>query len=267
MRFLVVDEQNDKLVGILGLGSPIFSLRVRDEWIGWDVEDRRKRLIHVMDAFVLGAVPPYSQLLCGKLVGSLAASAELSDAFRRKYHGRVGAIRGKRASAELALVTTSSALGRSSTYNRLSLPGLLSFERLGWTSGWGHFQIPDAVFEDMRRLLALSHHKYASGNRYGDGPNWRMRVVRVALEEIGFDASVLRHGIKREVFGLPIASNWREFLTGSARQPILRCPSTRTIADACLDRWILPRSVRDPSYLRCTRSDIRRAMLRHQDLA
>ena len=40
------------------------------------------RLRNVMDAFVLGAVPPYRELLCGKLVAMLAASDEVRDAFR-----------------------------------------------------------------------------------------------------------------------------------------------------------------------------------------
>ena len=56
LRFVVIDEHNEKLIGVLGLGDPIFSLGKRDGWIGWTKEDRRERLHQVMDAFVLGAV-------------------------------------------------------------------------------------------------------------------------------------------------------------------------------------------------------------------
>ena len=87
LRFVVIDEHNEKLIGVLGLGDPIFSLGKRDGWIGWTKEDRRERLHQVMDAFVLGAVPPYSYLLCGKLVAMLTASNEVRDAFHRKYAG------------------------------------------------------------------------------------------------------------------------------------------------------------------------------------
>ena len=62
---------------------------MRDCWIGWTKEDRQERLHHVMDAFVLGAVPPYSHLLCGKLVAMLAASNQVRDAFHGKYAGQV----------------------------------------------------------------------------------------------------------------------------------------------------------------------------------
>jgi hypothetical protein len=54
----VLDRQNDKLIGLFGLGDSVFSLKARDEWIGWNSETRETRLRHVMDAFVLGAVPP-----------------------------------------------------------------------------------------------------------------------------------------------------------------------------------------------------------------
>jgi hypothetical protein len=37
-----------------------------------------------MDAFVLGAVPPYSMLLGSKLVALLATTEEVARAFKRK---------------------------------------------------------------------------------------------------------------------------------------------------------------------------------------
>jgi hypothetical protein len=255
MRFLVRDKQNGKLIGLIGLTSPVFNLGARDEWIGWNSSDRSKRLIHVMDAFALGAVPPYSQLICGKLVASLSASAEVAGLFSEKYKDKTGTISGQKASAELCLVTTTSALGRSSIYNRLRIPGLFEFHRLGWTSGWGHFQIADNTFSDMRLLLSLHGHEYANGTRFGEGPNWRMRVVRVALELAGLDPSALRHGIRREVFAVPLATNWREFLCGEDASPRLSCPSAARIAEACLERWIAPRSRRDRTYLDWRRAD------------
>jgi hypothetical protein len=93
LRFLVVDEYNGKLIGLIGLGDPVFSLGPRDRWIGWTPSDRKKRLGNVMDAFVLGAVPPYSFLLCGKLVAMLAASDTVRRAFKRKYGGTRSVIR------------------------------------------------------------------------------------------------------------------------------------------------------------------------------
>ena len=66
IRFLVLDGQNNKLIGIIGLGDPVFGLGARDQWIGWNAAQRRNRLRHILEAYVLGAVPPYTKLLGGK---------------------------------------------------------------------------------------------------------------------------------------------------------------------------------------------------------
>ena len=42
IRFLVLDGQNDKLIGIIGLGDPVFGLGARDQWIGWNAAQRKK---------------------------------------------------------------------------------------------------------------------------------------------------------------------------------------------------------------------------------
>ena len=248
MRFLIVDRSNDKLIGILALGDPVFNLKVRDEWIDWTVEQRKKGLVHVMDAYVVGAVPPYSQLLGGKLVSALVGSAEVAKLFRMRYSKSTGIISGERKNPRLALVTVTSALGRSSLYNRIKLPGLIELQRIGHTNGWGHFHVPNHVFAEMRALLSLDEHKYADGHRFGSGPNWRMRVIRKSLSLTGLDETILRHGIKREVYAMPLASNWRRFLRGESRIYGSQRPSVDEISDACLDRWILPRSKRRPEY-------------------
>ena len=126
LRFLVKDRQNDCLIGLFALGDPVFNLSARDNWIGWTHEDRRDRLVHMMDAYVVGAVPPYSQLIGGKLVAALMGSKEVRRAYERKYLARQSVIRQRTHRARLVLLTTTSALGRSSIYNRLTIPDALA---------------------------------------------------------------------------------------------------------------------------------------------
>ena len=94
LRFLVKDRANGKLIGLFALGDPVFNLRARDNWIGWDQAGRRERLVNVMDAYVVGAVPPYSTLLGGKLVTSLMASKQVGEIFEERYGYREGSISG-----------------------------------------------------------------------------------------------------------------------------------------------------------------------------
>lgn len=62
-----IDANNRRLMGVIGLGYPVFSIRARANWIGWTPSARAERLRNVMDAFVLGTVHPYCFLLCGKI--------------------------------------------------------------------------------------------------------------------------------------------------------------------------------------------------------
>jgi len=79
IRIIVWDAHNCKIMGIIGLTDPIFNLAARDKSIGWSVQDRMERLVCIMDAFVLGAIPPYNQLLCGKLIACLEAISKLPE--------------------------------------------------------------------------------------------------------------------------------------------------------------------------------------------
>jgi hypothetical protein len=85
LRYLVWDDDNGKLIGIIALGDPVYNLRVRDELVGWNSKDRSKRLVNVLDAYVLGAVPPYNMILGGKLVACLIRTKEVRDDFALKY--------------------------------------------------------------------------------------------------------------------------------------------------------------------------------------
>ncbi len=257
MRFLVWDEYNCKLIGIFALGSPVFNLKVRDERIGWKAKQREEQLVNVMDAHVLGALPPYNTLLGGKMVACLIRSREVRDAFTKKYKNYKGIISGKRKSASLVLVTTSSALGPSAVYDRLRLNGQWYYESIGFTSGWGHFHVPDKLFEQMRQYLALRRHRYSKNHQYGSGPNWRLRTIKTTLQMIGLSPNLLRHGINREVFVCKLASNAERFLRGEVNRPYYKnLLSVREIGELTLERWVIPRAERRPDFVQWKRENM-----------
>jgi hypothetical protein len=262
IRFLVRDKQNGQLIGLFALGDPVFNLSARDKWIGWTFEDRKERLIHIMDAYVVGSVPPYSQLIGGKLVAALMGSKEVKEVYERKYLGRQAVISGKENRARLVLITTTSAMGRSSLYNRLAIPNGPRFIRIGETRGFGHFHLSGEIFEQMRRYLEAIGHPYASGNRFGMGPNWKIRVVRTVLDKIGLDSDdILNHGIAREVYAVPLAHNWQKILLGSKKNVRTCVLSASEIVEFCLNRWIVPRASRDKSYKNFARCRIMEYLL------
>lgn len=257
LRYLVWDGGHDRLMGILAIGDPVFNLRTRDEYIGWTGEQRGTQLVHTMDAYVLGAVPPYNQLLGGKIAAALLRTREIYDDFLTTYGAREGIISRKVNQARLAAITTTSSMGRSSVYNRVKLNGTPYLKSIGYSSGYGHFHIPDRLFQDLRDYLRKNDHRYADGHQFGNGPNWRMRVTRAALEMIGMRSNLLMHGIKREVFICEMASNTLEFLKGEeAALNISNLKSVEEVAALACERWLVPRAARRTEYRQWTKEDL-----------
>jgi hypothetical protein len=265
LRYLVWDAHNEKLIGLIAIGDPVFNLSVRDNLIGWNVHERGARLVNIMDAYVLGALPPYSALLGGKMVACLVRSRDVYDDFARTYGGTVGIISGEEKKARLLAVTTASSMGRSSVYNRLKLNRISYFNSIGYTGGWGHFHIPDSLFLELREYLRSIGHRYADLHRFGQGPNWRLRTTRAALEALGFKDDLLRHGVQREVFICNLAANAAKILrTGKGRPDLSSLLSVREVAQLAVERWILPRSQRRPEFQSWTHDDLLQLLGNHR---
>lgn len=249
IRYLVWDDHNGKLIGLIAIGDPVFNLAVRDKLIGWNAKDRSSRLVNIMDAYVLGAVPPYNSLLGGKLIACLLRSRELYDDFANIYGDTRGIISKEEKHARLLAVTTSSSMGRSSVYNRLKLCGVEYLRPIGYTGGWGHFHIPDRLFTELRDYLRSIRHDYADMHKYGEGPNWRLRTTRAALDSLGFKDDMLRHGIQRQVFMSTLADNTLDILKSGEGTPVLTSLlSANAISEAAISRWMAPRALRRPEY-------------------
>jgi Domain of unknown function (DUF4338) len=257
LRYLVWDDGHNRLAGVIALGDPVYNLSVRDTLIDWNVHDRSQRLVGLLDAYVLGAVPPYSFLLCGKAIACLIRSRDVYDDFRIAYGGSVGIISKSAKQARLVAVTTTSSMGRSAVYNRLRLGGAPYFERIGFTEGWGHFHITDVLFDKMRLFLRERGHAYADKHKFGEGPNWRLRTIRAALGALDFNENILRHGIQREVFITKLASNAFDVLrTGSVEPDTSDLLTVTAISDLARDRWIIPRAERGEIDFRSWRREM-----------
>src|SRR5262249_13861429 len=146
------DRSNGRVIGIFGLADPVFNLSARDNLIGWTSDDRKARLYSVFDAYVLGAVEPYRQLIGGKLAALCAVSNEVITILENKYKDTITKIQGEVKSSRPVLITTTSALGRSSIYNRIAINGRPVFRAIGFTEGFGHFQFSNGLYGELLNL-------------------------------------------------------------------------------------------------------------------
>lgn len=250
IRALVVDEgHDDAVMGLIGLADPVYSLGVRDRAIGWSPDQRKERLTSVMDAFVLGAVPPYNALLGGKLCALLLRSNELREVFDERYGHRETLISQRDPRASLALITTASALGRSSVYNRVRAPDKsLAMRSVGFTQGTGDFhfsgEVYDLLMEAARESMAAdaATHRHAS---WGNGFRNRREVIQRGLTAVGLSPSRFRmHGVQREVFLAPLAHNSESWLRGNEDSLDWSTSSAHDLSAWWKSTWMLGRADR-----------------------
>jgi hypothetical protein len=201
-----------------------------------------------MDAFVLGAVPPYNRLLGAKFVALLAASDFVRKVVKERYGKARSIILRRKFDGRLAMVTATSALGRSSIYNRLRHGGVEVFRPVGFTEGYGHFHLANGTYERLRQYLRACGDHEIDRYRFGSGPNYKIRVARKALEHLGLPPDMLRHGVKRAVYVAPLAANTAAFLRGEAKRLQLYKRPLSDIVTYWRERWLLPRASRDDSY-------------------
>lgn len=257
LRFLVIDKSNGKLIGLFGLSDPVFALKPREKWIGWSPAMRANNLYHVMNAHVLGAVPPYSSLLCGKLIAMLLLSNEVREAFEDRYANTTSIINSTVRKPYLSLITTTSAFGRSSIYNRLKANGVTYWQSIGYTQGTGEFHFSNGVFSKIRDYVQEHCTPQMKNAKWGKGFRNKREIIRCCLGDLGMSHQLLNHGVKREIFAAKLGETSLEFLRGESETPDNFDRSAESLAEVFMNRWLQPRAASTNAY-----SDFRRDSIR-----
>lgn len=248
LRYIVKDKANGAVIGIIGLADPVFGIKDRDSLIGWSREARNERLRNVLDAFVLGAIPPYSLVLGGKLIASLLASPRIRTDFKNKYKGKQSLISGRTFDGKLALITTASAFGKSSVYDRIKIYNGPEMLHAGWSSGSGEFHLFSDFYGQLTELVK-EEVKQSKNPLWGNGIRNRRVVISAALDKLNLPRDLLYHNVKRELFAMPLGNRSFEFLRGESKIVGHYEINQHEIVDFMKRRWIIPRIMRDFRYL------------------
>ena len=257
LRFLVIDDCNGKLMGLFGLGDPVYSLQARDDWIGWSNDDKAQHLYHMMDAYVLGAVPPYSMLMCGKLIAMLVCSNEVRKEFTEKYNGQKSLIMQKTRLPYLALVTTTSAFGRSSIYNRIRINGTQYWTSLGFTQGTGDFHFSNGIYEDIKSFVEKNCVPTDKHVAWGGGFRNKREIIRKCLMHLGLSHKLRNHGIRREIFAAPLGNDAIPFLRSEVSHPGFYDWPVSKLSEDFKERWFIGRAERIPDFKDYSREQYR----------
>lgn len=246
MNYLIWDDGHNSLMGVLGLQSPPLALPARDRKFPMAFAEKPVLVNQTMDAYVLGAIAPYADLLGGKLIVLAAASSDIREDYSERYRDRVTRIEQRVLPATLVAITTLSAFGRSSMYNRVSAgtengETTWATESLGACEGWGTAHFSRKLYEQMKELYALLEpEKPLSG--FGTGPKVRQQIVKRVLRALRLPERYVRHNVKREVFVIPHVTNLHGYLTGVEPMPHFSDKPFDSLAAHWLQRYCIPRS-------------------------
>jgi len=244
LRFLVIDQHHQALMGIIGLQSPSADLACRDRYLGVERADKLSVVNNTLDAYTVGATPTYAPLLAGKLVAGFLCSPRIRQEYWNVYGARQTTQLKKRIPQPLLAITTASAFGRSSVYNRLRFDGKLLARSIGYTQGFGTVHLEKVYPRMVTWLQSIGKHVPAG---FGNGPKVRWQNIMNTLVSLRLPMKYLEHGICREVFLVELVDN----LIGVCR--FHETPSPIEFNDAqwgefWRERWCLPRVSRDPDW-------------------
>lgn len=227
----------------------------------------------LMELNVCGAIPPYNEILGGKLVALLATSPQVIHDYKERYANKASMIASRLKGeevyrpADLVYVgTTSLYYVGSSQYNRLKIPGSIfdsdfdvTWKRLGMTIGFGTMHISKAT------TLSLTEATSDGFNRinhvFGEGASPKMRLLTMAIRELLESTNedskdFSKHAMSRIVYGACLAKNTTDYLMGKAKKPkYYTNPShyqegTQKIIDYWTSRWLESRLNYEPIYER-----------------
>ncbi len=192
----------------------------------------RKRKIgsNMMEIVVCGSIPPYNELLGGKLVSILACSPRVISDYTHKYQNQVSEIASRMKGEEVVrdshlayLGTTSLYAVGSSQYNRIKVPlqnaQPLQYRRIGVTEGYGTVYFSKDTTALFSSILELQDGGKRIGHVFGEGTSPRFRMISRGLASIGIRAEAfLKHYSPRIVYSIDLAKNTKDFLMGYTDQ-------------------------------------------------
>ena len=217
---------------------------------------------NMMDIIVCGAIPPYNELLGGKLVSILSCSPVVIKDYTEKYANQISVIasrmKGQKVIRDSNLVflgTTSLYAMGSSQYNRIKAPlstgSQVEFREMGITEGFGTVYFSNVTTNLFSRILVIQDGGKKINHVFGEGTSPRFRMIGRGLKSIGIRAeSFLKHYSPRIVYSISLAKNTNRFLLGlddvpdfgydiHSTQEVQK--HTQELIDYWYERWLLMR--------------------------
>jgi hypothetical protein len=244
MRFILWDRYNDAPFGLICLQSPPLRSSARDDFLGLNDKNVDYWINQSMYAQRVGALPPYNNLLGAKMVALALTSNEIRETYERKYKNRKTLLKKRILPNRLLFITTTSAYGRSSIYERITYNGDIVSQFVGFTAGSGTFHIPQTLYDKILSFLEKEGFDVKRG--YGTGPSRKLRLINLAFRKLNVETFSF-HNIKRGYYLFSNVRNLQEVIQKNEVPQWYDRPFEQLL-DFWKKRWCIPRSHRTGSW-------------------
>ncbi|NMC60685.1 MAG: DUF4338 domain-containing protein [Candidatus Methanofastidiosa archaeon] len=244
MRYIVWDSHHNAPFGIFYLQSPTLRSSIRDKYLQLDKNNITYWINQSMYGQRIGALPPYNELLGGKMVALSLVSNEVRGAYRKKYEGKKTILEEKVLPPNLLFISTTSAYGKSSVYERIYYNNEKVSEFIGYTSGSGTFHLPEELYKDC--LVFLNQNGINTKRGYGTGPSRKLKLIGQALRYLGLP-NYSYHNIKRGYYIFSNAKNLHDVIKKD-ESPLWYDRPFEELSKYWIERWCIPRSERNKKW-------------------
>lgn len=217
LRFYIIDEITGKYIGFISLGSDFIGVGGRDDFIGWNTDDKLKggRLRHTAMGSSIAAVQPFGfNYNGGKLMALLTASDVVQDKWKELYK------------EDLVGVTTTSLYGGGSMYNRLKY-----WRKCKSTTGEISLEPSEDVYLTLKDWYKSEFPEKYKETSSGSHP--KTRVLGLIYKELGVKPPI--NNAPRGVYWNELYDNTKDFLC--RRTDTLEEKKYDNSVDALTDLW------------------------------
>lgn len=240
IKFIIWDRTHDAPFGLLGLSSPPLKMSIRDKFLKIPNEKHNYWINMSMYGQRVGALPPYNDLLGGKLTAMVMTSNELREVYSKKYKNKITLKEQKKIPSNLLFVTTTSAFGKSSMYERIYYHGERVEQFLGFTKGIGSFYVPIELYHEIIDYLKSLDCNIK--NIPGGKSSRKIKLIHTAFDKLGIKRSS-SEGIKRGFYLFSNVRNLMEVIHNN-KKPFWYDRPFDKIQNFWLNRYAIPRSKR-----------------------
>lgn len=228
LKYIVKDLESQKYLGVITLGSDVTSIQCRDEYIGWNKNNKfkQKKLNNTCIASTIVPVQPMGyNFLLGKMISCLCSSTTIRDDWKNQY-GDV-----------LVGVTTTSLYGSFSMYNSVPL-----WKKVGSTNGKIVIKPDNDVYGFWNDWVKKKYPEEFYHATHSTGP--KQNVINLIFRKLGISPKQFEHEQQKGVYFMNIYENTREFLRGEIGEKDLILKDNINQGGKFIIDWWLKKSIK-----------------------